>query len=125
MNGDDKNNDDNADRDTGMKRSTFSASCARWEVQPLLDVCHLDDVAASAAAAANNNNNNNNGTVAIAAVSCGRGYHELAFRCQRYDGVRIKYSSFICIVSLDYYFLELRNAQQKILLCYIRLETWI
>jgi hypothetical protein len=26
MNGDDKNNDDNADRDTGMKRSTFSAS---------------------------------------------------------------------------------------------------
>jgi hypothetical protein len=39
-------------------------ACYRWEVQPLLDTCHLADNA-----------------------TCGLGYHELVFRCRRYDGV--------------------------------------
>ncbi len=39
-------------------------ACTRWEVQPLLDTCHLADNA-----------------------TCGLGYHELVFRCRRYDGV--------------------------------------
>ncbi len=47
-------------------------ACSRWEVQPLLDTCHLADNA-----------------------TCGLGYHELVFRCRRYDGVR---------VTLHYYF---------------------
>lgn len=41
-------------------------ACSRWEVQPLLDTCHLADNA-----------------------TCGLGYHELVFRCRRYDGVRV------------------------------------
>lgn len=39
-------------------------ACSRWEVQPLLDTCHLASNA-----------------------TCGLGYHELVFRCRRYDGV--------------------------------------
>ena len=42
-------------------------ACTRWEVQPLLDTCHLSDNA-----------------------TCGLGYHELVFRCRRYDGVSHK-----------------------------------
>ena len=80
---DDDDSDEEGEEEEDTNRSTFSASCARWEVQPLLDVCHLDGVAA---AWTSSPNNNNNGTTA---TSCGRGYHELAFRCQRYDGVRI------------------------------------
>nr|CAH0103778.1 unnamed protein product [Daphnia galeata] len=41
-------------------------ACYRWEVQPLLDTCHLADNA-----------------------TCGLGYHELVFRCRRYDGVTV------------------------------------
>lgn len=41
-------------------------ACSRWEVQPLLDTCHLASNA-----------------------TCGLGYHELVFRCRRYDGVTV------------------------------------
>ena len=88
--GDDKEEEEEeeGEEEEDTNRSTFSVSCARWEVLPLLDVCHLDGVAAAGTSTNNNNNNNNNNGTATA-TSCGRGYHELAFRCQRYDGVRI------------------------------------
>ena len=47
-------------------RSAFGDACTRWEVQPLLDACHLAGNA-----------------------TCGRGYRELVFRCRRYDGVSV------------------------------------